>query len=281
MNDGLPPVSLVCCGLIGVSVNDGGMVERAFAEACATQGIVPGTAAYAHCMVAVHQSRGQAPVDVFRALFPDGKGRAEAAAMSFERSLRGALDRTGVTPAPGAEEGLDRLREAGIRVCMVTGLSRKLLGMILDTLGWWRKVDAALSPDDVPRGFPWPDLTLTAMLRLGVDDVRAAAFAASTSSGVLCGKRSGANVVAGVLTGEHTRDRLHGAGATHVIPTLADLPGLLDGRGAAAVTAAGEPGAGKDEPAGPDTPGAGKPEGREGKRSGRAVRGRSAGLSTR
>ena len=84
---GAPPVSLVCCGLLG-TVDDDGMLERAFAEACATQGIVPGTADYAHCMVAVHQARGQPAVDVFRGLFPDAPGRAEAAALSFERSFR-------------------------------------------------------------------------------------------------------------------------------------------------------------------------------------------------
>ena len=64
------------------------MRERAFAEACATQGIVPGTADYAHCMVAVHQSLGQPAVEVFRGLFPDSPGRADAAALSFERSFR-------------------------------------------------------------------------------------------------------------------------------------------------------------------------------------------------
>jgi len=41
------PVTLLCCGLLGVTVDDGGILERAFAEAFATQGIVPGTAAYA------------------------------------------------------------------------------------------------------------------------------------------------------------------------------------------------------------------------------------------
>ena len=54
---GVPPVSLVCCGLIGITVDDGVILERAFTEAFATQGIVPGTAAYARSMVRVHQSR--------------------------------------------------------------------------------------------------------------------------------------------------------------------------------------------------------------------------------
>lgn len=205
------------------------MLERAFAEACATQGIVPGTADYAHYMVTVHQSQGQPAVDVFRGLFPGNPGRAEAAALSFERSFRAAVDRTGLEPVPGAGEAIAELRASGVRICVISGLSRRLVGLILDSLDWWRRVDLALSPDDVPRGCPWPDLMLAAMLRLGVDDVSAAAYAGSTASGVECAKRAGAGIVAGVLTGGHTRDRLRSAGATHFITGMADLPALLAG----------------------------------------------------
>lgn len=235
--------SLVCCGLIGTTVDDKGILELAFAEACATQGIVPGTAAYAHFMVTVHQSRGEPPVEVFRGLFPGGDGRAEAAALSFERSFRAAVDRTGLAPAPGATEAISELRESGLRVCVITGLSRRLLGIVLDTLDWWRCVDLALCNEDVPRGCPWPDPILTAMLRLGVEDVREAAFAGGTASGVQCGKRSGAGIVAGVLAGGHTKDRLRAAGATHLIDEISDLPALLAARGEAgkASPAAGTP----------------------------------------
>src|SRR5580700_11075528 len=205
------------------------MLEHAFAEACATQGIVPGTADYAHHMVTVHQTLGEPPVDVFRALFPGNPGRAEAAALSFERSFRAAIDRHGLLPVPGAQEAIGALRDSGVRVCMITGLSRRLLGIVLDTLGWWRLVDLALSPEDVPRGCPWPDQMLTAMLRLGVEDVREAAYAGSTASGVMCAKRAGAGIIAGVLTGGHTRDRLRAAGATHFISEIAELPTLLAG----------------------------------------------------
>jgi phosphoglycolate phosphatase len=224
---GVLPVTLVGCGLIGTTVEDHGTLERAFSEACATQGIVPGTADYAHCMVGVHQSRGQPPVEVFRSLFPGGEGRAEAAALSFERSFRTAVDRTGLSPAPGAEEAIRELRNLGVRVCVITGLSRRLLGVMLDTLHWWRLVDLALCPEDAPRGCPWPDPMLTAVLRLGVEDVTEAAFAGSTASEVLCGRRAGAGIVAGVLTGGHTADRLRKAGATHLINGVGDLPGLL------------------------------------------------------
>jgi phosphoglycolate phosphatase len=255
------PVTLACCGLIGTVADDRGMLERAFAEACATQGIVPGTAAYAHCMVGVHEARGQSAVDVFRGLFPGVEGRAEAAALSFERSFRAAVDRTGMSPVPGAEQAIGQLRDAGIRVCLITGLSRRLLGLVLDTLGLESVADLTLCPEDAPRGFPWPDLAFTAMLRLGVEDVQAAAFAASTASGIQCGRRAGTGLVVGVLTGDHTRGRLRGAGATHFIDGITQLPALLLGKveearaaGPPAMSAPGRTPAGRASAAGEPPP---------------------------
>jgi len=242
--------------LFGTAAQDDGMLEHAFAEACATQGIVPGTTDYAHYMVAVHQTLGEPAVDVFRGLFPGNPGRAEAAALSFERSFRAAIDRHGLTAVPGARGALEGLRESGVRICMITGLSRRLLGIVLDTLGWWRLVDLALSPEDVPRGCPWPDQMLAAMLRLGVEDVQEAAYAGSTTSGIRCGKRAGARIVAGVLTGGHTRDRLREAGATHFITRITEFPALLAGA-ETAVPVAGASRAGTAEAGG--RPGAGAP----------------------
>src|SRR6266851_4382011 len=227
----LLPLSLACFGLFGTAAQDDGMLERAFAEACATQGIVPGTTDYAHCMVAVHQTLGEPAVDVFRGLFPGNPGRAEAAALSFERSFRAAIERHGLSPVPGAQEVIEGLRDSGLRVCMITGLSRRLLGIVLDTLGWWPLVDLALSPEDVPRGCPWPDQMLAAMLRLGVEDVRESAYTGSTASGIRCGRSAGARIVAGVLTGGHTRERLRAAGATHFITDINEFPALLANAG--------------------------------------------------
>lgn len=228
---GVMPVSLMCCGLIGTMVDDRGMVDRAYAEAIATQGVVTGTAAYARCMAQVHKLRGQYAVDVLRGMFPDSQARAQAAHLVLDRSFRDAIGRSGVTPVPGAEEVIGKLAGAGVRICLITSFSRRVLTAVLDTLGWWDRVDLALSAQDVPRGAPWPDLVLSAMLRLGVADVRETAVANDAESGILSGRRAGAGIVAGVLTGAHSADRLRRAGATHLIPTVAHLPELLNAAG--------------------------------------------------
>jgi phosphoglycolate phosphatase-like HAD superfamily hydrolase len=134
---------------------------------------------------------------------------------------------------PGAAEALQQIRGSGIRVCFITGLSRGLVGLVLDSLGWGRQVDLVLCPEDAPRGYPWPDPMLCAMLGLGVTDVRETAYAGGTESGILCGRRAGAQIVAGILTGGHTRDRLQRAGATHLLGSFAELPGVLAAEAAA------------------------------------------------
>jgi phosphoglycolate phosphatase len=236
------PVSLVCCGLIGTLVADSGMIDRAFTEAIATQGVVTGTTAYARCMARVHQTRGQAAADVLQVLFPDSQARGQAAHLAFDRACLDAIGRMGVTPVPGAAEALDALADAGIRICVTSGFSRRVLTEALEALGWRDRIDLVVGPDDVPRGAPWPDAVLSAMLRLGVTDVRETAVVNSTESAVLSGHRSGAGIVAGVLTGPHTSDRLRQAGATHLMPSIAYLPELVaiasgQGSGAASVGA--------------------------------------------
>jgi hypothetical protein len=96
-------------------------------------------------------------------------------------------------------------------------------------------------------------LMLAAMLRLGVEDVQEAAFAGSTASEIRCARRAGAGVVAGVLTGGHTADRLRTAGATQLIDRIAQLPGLLgsDTAGRPNGLPAGSPAVEADAPAAP------------------------------
>jgi phosphoglycolate phosphatase len=223
----IPAVSLICCGMLGTTVADDGMVEQAYAEAIATQGVVTGTTAYARCMAQVHRARGRATIDVFESLFPENQVRAQAAQLAFDRSYTAAIGRTGISALPGAEEALDKLTGTGAKVCLFTGFTRRVTEVLLEALSWESRADLVLCPEDAPRGCPAPDLILTAMLRLGVRDVQDTAVVHATEGGVLAGQRSGAGMIVGVLTGIHTRDRLRKAGATHLLNSVAGLPELV------------------------------------------------------
>jgi phosphoglycolate phosphatase len=218
---------LVCCGLFGTVVADDGIIERSYAEAIATQGVVSGTSSFARRMAQVHQARGQVPASVLRQLFPDNQARAQAAELAFDRALSDGLRRVVVRPAAGAAQTLARLRESGRKFCVVTSLSRQALDTTLEATELAALADLSLSSDDVARGFPWPDLVLTALLRTRTGAVCEVAVVHSTGAGVEAGWRSGAAVVAGVLSGPHAAARLRSSGATHVLGSFADLPRLL------------------------------------------------------
>jgi phosphonatase-like hydrolase len=130
-----------------------------------------------------------------------------------------------VAPLPGAVRTLTALRDAGVKICLATGFSPATRDAVLDALGWHELIDLALSPADAGRGRPWPDLPLTALLRLGGGAVSELAVAGDTASDV--GLRAGAGLVAGVLTGSADRPELEKAGAPHVLDRIDGLLPLL------------------------------------------------------
>jgi phosphoglycolate phosphatase len=220
-------VSLVCWDVFGAAAVDDSVLQRAFAEAIATQGVVAGTAAYVRSMVQFDRTRGWPPADVMRILFPEEEIRAQAANLAFERSFQAALDRFGVLPLPGANDALAKLTAAGIKVCLVSPLSRPALSLIVERLDWWQRVDLVLCADDVARGFPWPDLILTAAIRLGIGDMRDLAVVTASEGGALSAQRAGSRFVVGVLSDVDDASRLRRAGATHVLADIGELPDLL------------------------------------------------------
>jgi phosphonatase-like hydrolase len=222
-------ITLVCCGLIGTLVLDEGLIERSFAEAIATQGVVSGTSAFARRMSQVHQARGRAPGDVLRILFPDNEARAQAAQLAFDRALPEALGRTRVEPIPGAVEALTEVRASGRQVCVLSSLPRRVVDLVLEAADLRGYIDLAVSAEDAPRGFPAPDLALSAVIKSGAEAVQDMAIVHGTGAGMECGRRSAAAATVGVLTGPHSAARLRGAGATHVVGSIAELPELLKG----------------------------------------------------
>jgi phosphoglycolate phosphatase len=223
---GSASVSLVCCDLAGSIVSDGSVLEKAFAEAIATQGVVPGTAAYARSMVVVDRSSGLPPRDVMHTLFADDEAQAQAAYLAFERSYRTVVDRFGLSTVAGVQDALAKLSGAHLKVCVISGFSRPTSRLVLERAGISRAADLTLCLDDAPRGFPWPDPVLTAVIRLGISDVASVAVVGDSENAITAGRRAGARTLIGI-PGDRAAQRLRTAGATHLINTIAELPALL------------------------------------------------------
>jgi len=217
-----PPISLVCFDLTSIVI-DGSIVERAFAEAIATQGLVAGTQDYARSMVRFDRSQGRAPAAVLRDLFDGDEPRAQAASLAFERSFRATAQRFGLDVPVDVADAMGKTAGSGAKICLLTMLSRRSCG---ELLGLLHAADLVLCGDDAPRGFPWPDPVLTAMLKLGAADVREVAVVSTTQDGILSGYRAGARILVGLGTG-HRAAALFEAGATHVLDNVSMIPDLI------------------------------------------------------
>ncbi|WLQ42922.1 phosphonatase-like hydrolase [Streptomyces laculatispora] len=222
------PRNLIVLDMAGTTVADGGLVEQAFAAAAARLGVRPGSADHAEKLDYVRATMGESKITVFRHLFGE-ESLAQQANAAFEEAYGELVDGGRIAPVPGAREAVERLRAEGRTVVLSTGFARTTQDAILTALGWQDLVELTLCPADAGgRGRPYPDMVLAALLRTGaVDDVRRIVVAGDTSYDMLSGVRSGAGIVAGVLTGAHDKDRLVRSGATHVLGSVAELPDLI------------------------------------------------------
>ncbi|WP_328871644.1 phosphonatase-like hydrolase [Streptomyces sp. NBC_00287] len=223
MTDTTSDIRLVVLDMAGTTVADGGLVEEAFAAAARHLGAEP-----ASMLDYVRATMGESKISVFRQLFGE-EAKAQQANKAFEEAYAQLVDGGRVAALPGAREAIEELKSQGRTVVLTTGFARTTQDAILAALGWQDLVPLTLCPADAGgRGRPYPDMVLTAFLRTAAaDSVRQIAVVGDTSYDMLSGVRSGAGVVAGVLTGAHDAVALGSAGATHVLKSVAQLPGVL------------------------------------------------------
>ncbi len=221
-----PTVSIACLDIAGTLVTDDGAVLAAFDAALDEAGLAAAGPERDRATAIVRATMGQSKIEVFGRILADERA-AQQANLAFERHFAAAVAAGQVPPLPGAAETLLALRAAGIAICLATGFAPVTRDAVIDAVGWRPLIDLALSPADAGSGRPWPDLPLTALLRLGGGSVRELLVAGDTVADVESGLRAGAGVVAGVLTGSGSRAELTAAGAHHVLASVTDLTDLL------------------------------------------------------
>jgi phosphonatase-like hydrolase len=219
-------IQLAVIDMAGTTVADDGLVIAAF-EAAATAAGLPDTGPVReHARQYVIDTMGQSKITVFRALFGTEE-LAQRANAAFESAYSAAIDNGNARPIDGAAEAITALREAGIKVALTTGFSGTTQQKLLAALGWQSMADLVLASGDGVRGRPYPDLILTALIRLQADAVTNVAALGDTSSDVDSALRAGCAIAAGTLTGAHTEPQLRAAGATHVVGSVTDFAHLL------------------------------------------------------
>lgn len=224
------PLKLAVLDMSGTTVDEGGLQDEAFRTVIREEGIEPGGSRYDAMVGYFREVRGTSRHEVFRSVFADDAVVAQRANRRFEATYDDLLAERGVRPVEGAAEAMAELREAGMKIVLTTGFARHTQNMILESLGWMGVSDLSLCPSDAGRGVPYPDMILTALLALDLDDVRSVLVAGDTVGDIRAGQRAGAGLTVGVLTGYHEEPALTGAGATAVVPSVRDIPALITGR---------------------------------------------------
>jgi HAD superfamily hydrolase (TIGR01509 family) len=215
----VPSLDLVIFDCDGVLVDSEVISNEVLARALTTAGL-PTTLAESrrdHQGLLLGDILARAEAKLGRAL-PEGwleryeRDRAEA----FRRDLR---------PVPGAAEAVERIRDAGIAVCVASQgrLEKTRLTLGLTALRGLFKERALFSAELVPRGKPAPDLFLHAATVMSAVPSRCAVVE-DTASGVTAAVSAGMSVVG--YAADSDADALRAAGA-EVLDSLHELPRLL------------------------------------------------------
>ena len=138
----------------------------------------------------------------------------------------------GVREIEGAENTFQWCHDNGIKVATDTGFHRDVTEAIMDGLGWVRDglVDISVDVECTPgeRGRPAPFMIYYAMMQLDVQSVHEVLKIGDTPADMLEGYNAGCRGIVGVLTGPRPVEAFGRYRHTHIIPSVKDLPALIE-----------------------------------------------------
>jgi phosphonatase-like hydrolase len=159
---------------------------------------------------------------------PANEARIAKAYEDFKKQLESSFSNGGVKPIRGAVATFEWLKARNILCATTTGFYKSVTDGILKSAGWQNTFAANICSEDVKIGRPAPFMIFRAMEAAGVDDVREVLNVGDTRLDLQSGNRSGVRGVIGVLTGIQKEDRLRPESPSYLIPSVADLPSLVE-----------------------------------------------------
>ena len=137
-----------------------------------------------------------------------------------------------VAEVPGASDVFRWCHAHGIKVATDTGFHHDVVEAIMEGLGWLRDglVDISVDVESVPGqiGRPAPFMIYHAMMQLDVQSIHEVIKIGDTPADMLEGRNAGCRGVVGVLSGPRPVTAWGKYWHTHVIPSVADLPDLIE-----------------------------------------------------
>jgi phosphonatase-like hydrolase len=223
-------IELVVFDLAGTTVHDGDAVNSSFRAALAGAGVEADPAA-------VNAVMGLPKPEAVRLLLARAGRPLDAAEVHavHEEFVRRMRDHYATSPSvrevPGAEGAFAALRRAGVKVALNTGFNRAITAVLLARLGWRSQavIDADVTSDEVARGRPYPEMIHSLMARLGVHDPGRVAKVGDTKADLEEGANAGCGLVIGVTSGSFTREQLQSCPHSHIVESVAKVPGIVLG----------------------------------------------------
>jgi phosphonatase-like hydrolase len=222
-------IRLVIFDIGGTIIEDNGEVIAAFSQALEKNGISATPAE-------LKPLKGSSKRDVIKHFVErehgkgnsDNEARIANAYRDFRSELENKFSNGGIKPIPGAVATFEWLKAHNIMCATTTGFYRSLTETILNSTGWQNTFAANICSDDVKDGRPAPFMIFRAMEASRVGDVRQVLNIGDTPLDLQAGNRSGVIGVIGVLSGIHKEDRLLPESPSYLIPSVAELPLLIE-----------------------------------------------------
>jgi phosphonatase-like hydrolase len=222
-------IRLVIFDIGGTIVEDHGEVVGSFSAALAANGV-------AASETEIKELKGSSKRDVIQRFVERQWGKEDAgnedrirkAYADFRAELESKFSNGGVKPIVGAESSFAWLKAHDIVCATTTGFYRSITDRILDSAGWRQTFAANICSDDVKVGRPSPYMIFHAMEASGIDNVRQVLNVGDTPLDIQAGIRAGMLGVIGVLSGIHKEVRLSQESPSHLIPSVADIPSLIE-----------------------------------------------------
>lgn len=220
-------IKLVALDIAGTTVEEGGAVYEALAEAVTAAGGSPTSADIEKWMGAGKREAIAGLLGASDGSAPDA-GLVDATFGDFRARLDARYRRTPPEPMPGVVDALNLFRAADVRIALTTGFDRDVTHRLLATIGWDSAVvDAVICIEDVTAGRPAPYMIFRAMEATGTWNVRDVLVAGDTVRDLEAGTNAGAGLVVGVRTGHVSDGVLEASAHDHIVDSVADLPRLL------------------------------------------------------
>lgn len=236
-------IELVVFDMAGTTVKDNHEVENCFAEACEATGLTVSKER-------ILAMQGYAKREVFSILwaeqlatFPKDEleQQVDFSYRHFCEILENHYQNNMILPTEKCLETFELLSQNEVKIALTTGFYRKVANVILDKLGWLdgldsdfvnrgsaSPIDVSLTPSEVEKGRPHPDMIHRAMELLGIENTENVVKVGDTPVDLEEGYNAGCWKSFAVTNGTHSYADLRKYKNDGLLHSLEDLPRFLN-----------------------------------------------------